>query len=113
MRSQLKGLVMKVGQIASYMPGSMPPAAQRVLTELQVSAPPMALHQIDEMLAAELGAPGRALFESIEDRPFAASSIGQVHRAVQADIAVAVKEQYPRFAQVTPGAARAHRCRGW
>jgi predicted unusual protein kinase regulating ubiquinone biosynthesis (AarF/ABC1/UbiB family) len=31
----LKGLVMKAGQIASYMPGSLPPAAQEVLAELR------------------------------------------------------------------------------
>ncbi|HEV7554341.1 MAG TPA: hypothetical protein VGO00_02735, partial [Kofleriaceae bacterium] len=31
----LKGLVMKAGQIASYMPGSLPPAAREVLAELQ------------------------------------------------------------------------------
>jgi hypothetical protein len=38
----------------------MPPAAQRVLAELQASSTPMAFHRIDELLVAELGAPGRA-----------------------------------------------------
>jgi predicted unusual protein kinase regulating ubiquinone biosynthesis (AarF/ABC1/UbiB family) len=91
----LKGLVMKAGQIASYMPGSLPPGAQRVLAELQASSTPMAFHRIDEQLVAELGAPARDLFESIDERPFAAASIGQVHRAVHAGAPVAVKVQYP------------------
>src|SRR5207237_6589752 len=38
----LKGLAMKVGQIASYMPGGLPPRAQEVLAELQSTSQPMA-----------------------------------------------------------------------
>ena len=78
----LKGLVMKAGQIASYMPGTLPPAAQQVLAELQAQSTPMTFARIDEVLVAELGAPGRALFEHIDERPFAAASIGQVHRGL-------------------------------
>jgi len=91
----LKGLVMKAGQIASYMPGTLPPAAQEVLSELQAQSTPMAYHRIDEVLKAELGAGGAALFDEIEERPFAAASIGQVHRATYGGVRVAVKVQYP------------------
>lgn len=91
----LKGLVMKAGQIASYMPGSLPPAAQQVLAELQAHSTPMAWSRIAEVLSAELGAPATTLFESIEERPCASASIGQVHRAVFRGEPVAVKIQYP------------------
>lgn len=91
----LKGLVMKAGQIASYMPGTLPPAAQQVMAELQAQSTPMSWPKIEEVLRAELGAPHAEIFDSIEERPCAAASIGQVHRAVHRGAPVAVKIQYP------------------
>ena len=91
----LKGLVMKAGQIASYMPGTLPPAAQQVMAELQAHSTPMSWTKIEEVLRAELGAPPGQLFSSIEERPCASASIGQVHRAVHHGTPVAVKIQYP------------------
>jgi predicted unusual protein kinase regulating ubiquinone biosynthesis (AarF/ABC1/UbiB family) len=91
----LKGLVMKAGQIASYMPGTLPPAAQEVLAELQAQSTPMAFDKIDGVVRGELGAPARELFDAFEERPFAAASIGQVHRARYGGRDVAVKIQYP------------------
>jgi len=100
---KLKGLVMKAGQIASYMPGTLPPAAQEVLAELQAQSTPMTFARIDDVLAAELGGRAAALFEAFEERPFAAASIGQVHRARLAGRDLAVKVQYPGIEDMIRG----------
>jgi predicted unusual protein kinase regulating ubiquinone biosynthesis (AarF/ABC1/UbiB family) len=47
------------------------------------------------VIAAELGAPPEALFDRFDPAPFAAASIGQVHRAELDGQALAVKVQYP------------------
>jgi predicted unusual protein kinase regulating ubiquinone biosynthesis (AarF/ABC1/UbiB family) len=55
---------------------------------------------VHAVLAAELGSDWRERFRSFDDRPAAAASIGQVHRAVWADgRPVAVKIQYPGAGQ--------------
>ncbi len=91
----LKGLVMKLGQIASYMPGALPPQAQRVLSKLQANSTAMEYAQVDEVVREQFGASAQTLFESFEPEPFAAASIGQVHRARFEGRDVAVKIQYP------------------
>jgi predicted unusual protein kinase regulating ubiquinone biosynthesis (AarF/ABC1/UbiB family) len=96
----LKGLVMKLGQIASYAPGAMPPEAQRVLAKLQAHATALPFARVDQMLRDELGGGADELFESFERAPLAAASIGQVHRARLAGRDVAVKVQYPGIEDV-------------
>ena len=97
---EMKGLAMKMGQIASYMDFALPPAARDVLSSLQDSTPPMAPAVVDQVVREELGKPPRELFAAWSERPIAAASIGQVHRAQLPDgTAVAVKVQYPGVAQ--------------
>ncbi len=100
---KLKGLVMKFGQIASYMPGAMPPEAQRVLAELQAQSIAMQWEVVQGVVASELGLPAAEAFESFEEAPFAAASIGQVHRARFNGREVAVKIQYPGIEELIVG----------
>ena len=91
----LKGFAMKIGQMISYVDVSLPPKAQRVLARLQFSSQPMAPEIIAAVVTEELGRPPGEMFDSFEPMPFAAASIGQVHRARIGDRDMAVKIQYP------------------
>jgi predicted unusual protein kinase regulating ubiquinone biosynthesis (AarF/ABC1/UbiB family) len=97
---QLKGGAMKMGQALSVFEAALPAELagpyRAALTKLQEAAPPMPVASVHGVLATELGEDWRTLFESFDDKPAAAASIGQVHRAVWKDgRAVAVKVQYP------------------
>lgn len=91
----MKGLIMKFGQIASYMGTNFPPEAQRVLSRLQGSGISIEYSVIEHIVRSELGASIEDIFDSFERDAFAAASIGQVHRAVYKGQDVAVKIQYP------------------
>jgi predicted unusual protein kinase regulating ubiquinone biosynthesis (AarF/ABC1/UbiB family) len=96
----LKGLVMKVGQMASYLPGALPEEAQQILSQLQAESVAMSYDSVAEVVCEELGDSPDALFEEFETTPFAAASIGQVHRARLHGRRVAVKIQYPGIEDV-------------
>lgn len=93
---EMKGAVMKVGQIASQYKDVFPPEVAKALEKLQKDAPPMPFDVIQRQVERELGKPLDALFSQFEEQPFAAASIGQVHKAVlKTGEAVVVKVQYP------------------
>lgn len=91
----LKGFVMKVGQMASYLPGALPPEAQRVMTSLQAQSVALEWSAIEKAVLDELGDSPDSLFQDFAREPLAAASIGQVHRARFEGREVAVKVQYP------------------
>lgn len=93
---EMKGAVMKVGQIASQTQDFLPKEFSDALERLQKEAPPVAFEVIVGQIESELGKPVSGLFEYLQEKPYAAASIGQVHRARLYDgTDVIVKVQYP------------------
>ena len=96
----MKGVLMKLGQMASYVDDGLSPAARRTLSRLQDSVPPMSAELAAQVITEELGQPPDRLFATWDPEPIAAASIGQVHRAITNNgIAIAVKVQYPGIAE--------------
>ncbi|KAH7166204.1 nuclear protein Es2-domain-containing protein [Dactylonectria macrodidyma] len=99
--SRMRGAALKLGQMMSFQDTKMLPAPiQEVLQRVQDRADYMPAWQRDRVLSSNLGAEWRELFSEFEEKPIAAASIGQVHKAVLKSNGqrVAVKIQFPGVA---------------
>ena len=105
---RMRGAALKMGQMLSIQDESLlPPAMTRALEQVRQGADAMPRNQLIRQLEDQLGSDWRDRFVEFDEVPFAAASIGQVHRAkVHVDGPhgethvqdVAVKVQYPGVA---------------
>jgi predicted unusual protein kinase regulating ubiquinone biosynthesis (AarF/ABC1/UbiB family) len=102
---QMRGAAMKVGQLLSMvefdgLPEEQRDELRRKLATLRDDLPPVPFTRLERLMRQELGAPLGDVFADIDERAFAAASIGQVHRATTLEgDAVVVKVQYPGVAE--------------
>jgi predicted unusual protein kinase regulating ubiquinone biosynthesis (AarF/ABC1/UbiB family) len=95
----LKGPLMKVGQILATIPEALPPEYAEAFRGLQAHAPSMGWPFVKRRMAGELGPNWQTKFKSFDQTAAAAASLGQVHRATLPDgRLVACKLQYPDMA---------------
>ncbi len=92
----LKGPLMKVGQILSTIPEALPKEYAAEFQNLQSNAPPMGWNFVRRRMKTELGVDWQNKFKSFEKESAAAASLGQVHKAVSLnEEKLACKLQYP------------------
>lgn len=94
----LRGPPMKLGQLLSLQTDLLPEEALAELATLQTQAPGMHPSLVRAQFTSSVGRAPEAVFDAFEETPFAAASLGQVHRAVLKGETVAVKIQYPGIA---------------
>ncbi|WP_298875720.1 AarF/UbiB family protein [uncultured Microbacterium sp.] len=78
----LGGLMIKVGQFMSSRLDVLPPEITKELEGLQDEVPAVPFAQMRVRAESELGMPLERAFASVDERPLAAASLGQAHRAV-------------------------------
>jgi predicted unusual protein kinase regulating ubiquinone biosynthesis (AarF/ABC1/UbiB family) len=95
--SHLRGAALKLGQMLSMDTGLvLSPEISQIFASMRDDAKPMPPKQLQTVLNAQWGPGWLKQFRRFDVRPFAAASIGQVHRAQTLDgHDLAIKVQYP------------------
>ncbi|HET9988784.1 MAG TPA: AarF/UbiB family protein, partial [Kofleriaceae bacterium] len=112
--SALGATFIKMGQVMSTRPDLFAPAIIDQLRHLQDRLPPFAFRKVRAAIEADLGKPLSELFSEFDEKPVAAASVAQVHRARLKDgreVAVkilrpGVRRQVERDAVLLIGLAR-------
>ncbi len=94
---ELQGLFIKVGQLISILSNVLPEEFREPLESLQDNVPADDFSVMRQVIEAELGIKVKDVFESVDTKPIAAASIGQVHRAVLQGEEVIIKIQHPEI----------------
>lgn len=92
---ELQGLFIKFGQLISTLSNVLPPEFRGPLESLQDNVPSDTFQKMAATIETEFGQNPFDLFDSIEEQPIAAASIGQVHRGKIGNKDVVIKIQHP------------------
>lgn len=99
--ASLGGALIKAGQFASTRPDLLPPIYIQRLSKLQDHMPPQDWPVIEAEIKRELGRPLEEVFLRVEEKPIAAASLAQVHKAWLKDgRPVALKVLYPQVQEL-------------
>ncbi len=91
----------KLGQMLSLRSDLIPDIFVSEFRKLQDEVPPFPDYEVQEIIQSQLGSPVDKLFRSFSNKPIAAASIAQVHRAVTFNNEqVAVKVQRPNIKEI-------------
>ncbi len=100
MLDELGPTFVKFGQLLSTRPDVVPPDIITELRKLQDDVSPFSIDDVERVVRDELGLTIQQAFLEFDERPIAAASIGQVHRAtLPNDVQVVVKVQRPNAAR--------------
>ncbi len=92
---RLKGVPMKLGQLAGYADSGVPPALRPAFAALETHAQAVPVAHMRAVLDKELGPRADELWTTMSWTPVAVGTLGQVYRAELDGTPVAVKIRYP------------------